>query len=89
MAHLVMPRFSVQPGPTAPRGVAMCSACQRHAARLAPAAAHLQQFRYATDFRHVDAIGQVVIEFYMCEQCGTRMQRDRTGLGRRQRWRTV
>ena len=67
----------------------MCPACQDQANRPKTVPPHPQQIRYASDFRHLDGIGPMVVEFFLCDRCRTRMQRDCSGMGRRQQWRMI
>ena len=67
----------------------MCPACQNQACCLRAVLPHPGQFCEASESQHVGGFGQIVVDFFSCGLCGTRMQRDRAGLGQRQRWRTV
>lgn len=70
-------------------GGAMCPACQNQTTRPNATQPHQRQFRYALESRRIEGIGQMVIDFFLCERCGTRMQRDSIGLGRRRKWRAA
>lgn len=67
----------------------MCPACQYLVTCFKVTEPHQRLLRYAFESQRIESIGQMRVDYFVCEQCDTCMQRDGAGLGRRRKWRAA
>ena len=67
----------------------MCPACQNLSTKSRIVQPHSRMCRYRSDLRPLEQIGRLAVDYFLCERCGTTLQRDGAGAGRRQLWRAA
>ena len=66
---------------------AVCRACQSLMDKPRTWEPHAGLLRHAHEARTTDGIGCMLVDYFLCQRCGARLQRDADGSGRRTRWR--